>query len=634
MTLQTKRMELAMIKTNNRRSCASYNFFLIIFSLVLISFQLSAQTSNGLGKYGASFLQISSSARQVAMGEAVTGIADDINLLRYNVGALGFVRKTTLGLNYHQWIEDTQQGSIGMAIPIGLAVIGVDFIYFNEGEITEFASDFVPTGATVSSNDIAMSFAAGFQKQIFGLSTSFGGAAKVVRQTLATHDATALGMDLGVLVRMGRFSLGGTVQNFTITKLKFDRSSSALPETYRAGIGFNTKLGPQLKINLGADLAWLVDQKMRILTGGEVLIGDNFALRGGYKVHDFEANRWAVGMGLYMPMKWLAGSRGRFDYSFSPIDGIGGNTHRFSMIFEFRSLGPEIGVDQSKIDEMTKQLQEELEAAKRAREETEKAEQKAKELAKLMEERLNKVQEIAKQSAGKIEVHTKEAMSDSVWVTMRINFDFDKANIRPDEYETMHKIAQILDTYPGSRVHISGHTDFIGTEEYNIRLSHRRVDSVMVFLHEKEGIDLNRFYYPIGYGKQKPIADNRTPEGRFKNRRVEFIIYTTDNAVPIPQGTAIKFVKMFDDSTVQIVCNGKVNFEHRFLTNPDRIVLDFPGIFLLPLKSTVPLNNRIFLRARLGYHPDEKFSRIVLDLAQPVQYQVASKNNVIYVRVK
>ena len=608
---------------------------LIIFLFAFVAaIPLHAQNGTGLGKYGASFLQISSSARQVAMGEAFTGIADDINLLRYNVGAIGFIRKTTLGLNYHQWIEDTQQGSISMAMPLGFAVAGVDFIYFNEGEIAELGADFEPTGAFVSSNDIAMSFASGFQKQVFGMRMSFGGAAKVIRQTLATHSATALGMDLGVLVKRGRISIGGTIQNFSITKLKFDGQSSLLPETYRAGIGLNTKIGSQLKVNLGADIAWLVGQRIRIFTGGEVLIGDNFAIRGGYKVHEFEVNRWAVGMGLYMPMKWLGSSRARFDYSFSPIEGIGGNTHRFSLIFEFRSLGPEIGVDQGRINKMTEELQRELEAARRAREETEKAERKAKELAKLMEQRLAQVQQIAKESKGKIEVHTKVPTSDSIWVTMRINFDFDKANIRPDEYETMHRIARILNTYPGSRVHITGHTDFIGTEEYNIRLSHRRIDSVMVFLHEKEGIDLNRFYYPIGYGKQRPIADNHTPEGRFLNRRVEFIIYTTNNAVPIPQGTAIKYVKMLDDSTVQIVCNGIVKFKHQFLTDPDRIVLDFPGIFLLPEQPTVPMGSKIFLRARLGYHEEERFSRIVLDLAQPVRYEVKTKDNIIFVKVK
>jgi len=620
---------------NRKKINSFFKFWVIALLYFIFSLEaaLIAQTSNGVGKYGASFLQVSSSARQVAMGDAFSGLADDINLMRYNIGALGFIRKSTLGLNYHKWIDDTQQGSIGLAMPIGFAVFGVDLIYFNEGEVTEYLADFVPTGAVVSSNDVAMSFGAGFQKQLFGMSAAFGGAAKIVRQTLAGHSATALGMDLGILLKKGRFSFGGTIQNFSITKLRFSDKESSLPETYRGGIGYNTKIGKNFRLNLATDIAWLVDQKMRIYSGGEVIIGDIIALRGGYKFHDFEVNRWAAGMGIYIPMKWLSGSKARIDYSYSPIDILGGSTHRLSMVFEFRSLGPDIGVDQSRIDEMTEELRKELEAAKKARAETEKAEQRAKELAQLMADRLNQVQQIAKESKGKIEVHT-QTPTDSVWLTMRINFDFDKSNIRPDEYETMHRIAQILNTYPGTKVHISGHTDFIGTEEYNIRLSHRRVDSVMTFLNKKEGVDLNRFYYPVGYGKQKPIASNETPEGRFKNRRVDFVIYTTDNALPIPEGSAIKTVKMYDDSTVQIICNGKVKFEHKFLTNPDRIVIDFPNIFMLTTEKTIRLNSSIFLRARLGYHPDKKFSRIVLDLKTPINYLIAAKDHIIYVRVK
>ncbi|NOZ62782.1 MAG: PorV/PorQ family protein [Calditrichaeota bacterium] len=621
---------------NENRKSLKFSVYLpiLVFSLIFLYHSLLfAQSSSGIGKYGASFLQINSSARQVALGGAFTGLADDVNLMRFNVGGLGMLKKTTLGLNYHKWIGDTQQGSMGIAMPLGFAVVGVDIIYFNEGEITELNNNFDPTGAILNSTDVAMSFGGGFRKRILGMEASFGGAAKVIRQNLAEHSATALGMDLGVLLKKGRFSYGASLQNFSITKLKFLEKEFSLPETYRGGIGFNTKLGKNLKINLATDVAWLASQKIRIYSGGEVIIGDIIALRGGYKFHNFEVNRWAAGMGLYIPMKWLNGSKVRIDYSYSPLDLLGGSTHRFSMLFEFRSLGPELGVDQTRISEMTAELQQQLDAAKKARLETEKAEQQAKEVARLMADRLNQVQQIAKESKGKIEVHT-QTPTDSVWVTMRINFDFDRANIRPDEFETMHRIGKILNTYPGTKVHISGHTDFIGTEEYNIRLSHRRVDSVMVFLNKKEGVDFDRFYYPIGYGKEKPIADNNTREGRFKNRRVDFVIYTTDNALPVPEGSAIKSVEMRDDSTVQIICNGKVKFEHKFMTNPDRIVIDFPKIFLLSTKATFAFNNDIFLRARVGYHPDEKFSRIVLDLKSPIKYDIATKDNIVYIRAR
>ena len=613
--------------------------FICIFILSVFIFGAAtnsfSQSVNGLGKYGATFLQISTYARQVAMGEAATGLADDVSLLRYNIGGLSYIEKTTMGINFHNWIKDTRQGAIGVILPKTFGTFGINFTYFNEGEITEFDENFTPTGAIINSSDIELTLGFGIKREIVGLDVFMGAGSKIVRQNLADQTATALGLDLGILIRKGRFSYGATVQNFNITKLKFIDREVSLPETYRGGIGYNNKIGRNFKLNIAADIAWLMDQKIRSYTGIEIIISDVFAIRGGYKFHDFEVNRWGAGLGLYIPMKWLENSRAQLDYALTPLDAFDGFTHRISLAFQFRKLeelgDTEFQAEKIKISELTEQLRQELEAAEKARIAAQEAERRTKEYEKLMAERLERVQQIAKESRGKIEVHT-ETPTDSVWVTMRINFDFDKANIRPDEYETLHRIAQILNTYPGTKVHISGHTDFIGTEEYNIRLSHRRIDSVMTYLNMKEKIELDRFYYPVGYGKQRPIASNATREGRFKNRRVDFVIYTTDNPPPIPKGSAIKSIKMLDDKTVKIICNGKVNFEGSFISNPDRIVLDFPGIFLLLTESTIKFDNDIFIRARLGYHPEEKFSRIVLDLRTPIKYKVITKDNIIYVR--
>ena len=616
---------------------------LVVIFLLILNFQPGAipnvhsQTVNGIGKYGAPFLQISSSARQVAMGEAFTGLADDINLLRYNIGGLGYMNKTTIGINYHNWIEDTYQGGFSFVLPRSFAVIGFNLSYFNEGEITELDEEFTPTGSILGSNDIALTIGAGTKHSFFGLDISFGGAAKVIRQNLANESATALGMDLGIFIKKGRLSYGATLQNFSITKLKFIDREDPLPETYRAGIAYNTKIGDNFKLNTGADIAWLMNQKLRYYYGAEVIIGNVVAMRGGYKFHDFEANRWGAGLGLIFPARWLKDSQARLDYAFSPMNSFEGNTHRFSFVFTFETLdevrATDISAEKKKISDLTDQLRLELEAAEKARKSAEEAEQRTLELEKEMAARLNRVHEIAKESRGQIEVKTEDPKSDSIWITMRINFDFDRANIRTDAFETMSRIGEILNTYPGTNVHISGHTDFIGTEEYNIRLSHRRIDSVMTYLTTKENVDLERFFMPVGYGKQQPIASNATPEGRFKNRRVDFIIYTTENKPPVPAGSAITKIELLDEKTLKITCNGRCDFNDSFIANPDRIVLDFPGIFLLMTETTIKFTNNVIIRARVGYHPDDKFSRIVLDLRSPAKYQTLIKDNLIYVRI-
>jgi OOP family OmpA-OmpF porin len=102
-----------------------------------------------------------------------------------------------------------------------------------------------------------------------------------------------------------------------------------------------------------------------------------------------------------------------------------------------------------------------------------------------------------------------------------VHFDFDKSNIRPGDAAVLDEAAATLQANPNVTVNVNGHTDAIGTEEYNLGLSNRRADSVVNYLGEK-GIASSRLI-PHGYGKSQPVATNDTPEGRAENRRVELI---------------------------------------------------------------------------------------------------------------
>jgi OOP family OmpA-OmpF porin len=74
--------------------------------------------------------------------------------------------------------------------------------------------------------------------------------------------------------------------------------------------------------------------------------------------------------------------------------------------------------------------------------------------------------------------------------------------------------------YPDLNVVIEGHTDSVGTAAYNKKLSQQRAESVKKYMVEKGGIDANRLKAQ-GFGMDKPIASNKTKEGRQQNRRVE-----------------------------------------------------------------------------------------------------------------
>ena len=103
-----------------------------------------------------------------------------------------------------------------------------------------------------------------------------------------------------------------------------------------------------------------------------------------------------------------------------------------------------------------------------------------------------------------------------------VNFDFDQSYIRPDDVAKLDQDASTLKQLGDTKVEVAGHTDSIGTDEYNMGLSMRRADAVRMYLIDK-GIAPDRLTVR-GYGESQPIADNETEAGRFRNRRVELIL--------------------------------------------------------------------------------------------------------------
>ncbi len=127
-------------------------------------------------------------------------------------------------------------------------------------------------------------------------------------------------------------------------------------------------------------------------------------------------------------------------------------------------------------------------------------------------------------SEGKTINRTIELRKLSVGVSSilrNIYFDFDKASFQTESYAELNKLEAMLVENSGIVVEIAGHTDAIGTKDYNQQLSVRRAQAVKDYL-TKKGIDSRRIK-PVGYGKSKPLASNDDEEGgRELNRRVEF----------------------------------------------------------------------------------------------------------------
>ena len=101
-------------------------------------------------------------------------------------------------------------------------------------------------------------------------------------------------------------------------------------------------------------------------------------------------------------------------------------------------------------------------------------------------------------------------------------FDFDKADLRPAAGVELDSLVIFLKKYPKTELGIAGHTDNVGSDEYNLDLSERRAKAVFDYLISK-GIPANRLGSK-GFGESRPVADNTTEEGRQKNRRVECVL--------------------------------------------------------------------------------------------------------------
>ena len=101
-------------------------------------------------------------------------------------------------------------------------------------------------------------------------------------------------------------------------------------------------------------------------------------------------------------------------------------------------------------------------------------------------------------------------------------FDTGSSTLKPGAREKLAKISGILLAHPGLTLQIEGHTDSVGSDEFNQQLSERRADAVRDFLAE-QGVPASSIT-ARGFGKTQPVASNDTPEGRQRNRRVELVV--------------------------------------------------------------------------------------------------------------
>ena len=134
--------------------------------------------------------------------------------------------------------------------------------------------------------------------------------------------------------------------------------------------------------------------------------------------------------------------------------------------------------------------------------------------------------------AGAIEIRKLDQNNLLITMTSQTSFDFDSSAIKPGFYTTMDKIANVLVRYGKTHLTIIGHTDNVGTDQYNQTLSEQRARAVNDYLLNK-GVLVQRLEF-VGRGESAPRASNDTEQGRRLNRRVEIVVVPIVADAPNP----------------------------------------------------------------------------------------------------
>ena len=119
-------------------------------------------------------------------------------------------------------------------------------------------------------------------------------------------------------------------------------------------------------------------------------------------------------------------------------------------------------------------------------------------------------------------LETRETARGLIVNVSDVLFDTGSATLKPGAREKLARVAGILASHPDLKIEIEGHTDSVGTDDYNQRLSERRAESVRAYLIQQKiaptAVDAE------GFGESQPVASNATPTGRQQNRRVELVV--------------------------------------------------------------------------------------------------------------
>jgi len=317
--------------------------------LCLLCLVLSSSTACGKAVTGVAILNQATGVRQLGMGEVATGISDDAAAMHYNPAGIASVRNIELNAMYHQNIMDTRNEAINFIYPLNRGIlgkragIGIGVLAYQGGDLEWIKlnpdESIKSTEVVKAENDYQVGLSYGEEVAKYWGNTYAGVMVKWIQSKLVEkYKASAFGIDLGILHKLGGLGIGVAFQNIG-TGMKFIEVGDSLPFTIRVGGSYGMNIGKILKMAIGVDGVKVKNEDMGCNIGGECWVGDILGIRAGYKINDDNK----VSIGASIRYKWV-----QLDYGYKMMD-VFSNTHQAAITLRMGLPGKS---REAKVEEM------------------------------------------------------------------------------------------------------------------------------------------------------------------------------------------------------------------------------------------------------------------------------------------
>ncbi|MCK5219380.1 PorV/PorQ family protein, partial [bacterium] len=289
---------------------------------------LAAQEEFLAAQSGNAFLDIGTGARAVAMGEAFTGIADDVSSIYWNPAGLGQVKNLQILLMHNQWFQDVLYEYGAFGVPVLRGVFGLSVTYVNYGSMDRL-DELGQTSGSFTAYDLNISAAYGRE---FSDNFLAGVGMKLPFTNIDDETQVSLAADFGMLYKVPGFE---TLQiGLNIMNLGTRVGKATQPSQVKLGLGLVEAIaGLKAGVDIGKRL---FEDSLQVNVGAEYLLMDILAPRIGYKITTEESGLGidivglTVGLGLRHKVRDF--SLG-LDYAYVPYGDLG-NTHRIALMLE------------------------------------------------------------------------------------------------------------------------------------------------------------------------------------------------------------------------------------------------------------------------------------------------------------